>query len=231
MRCRNHPPNRRSARGCDPGFANYLLRLYQAEQPRAVIVGWDTLEAPTYRHLNFPPIRAGGHLMMRWSSSFRPWPSSSALRLCQREGAPVTRPTTFAAAVAAEERRGGRTVVASGDRDTFQLASERDDHSLSGSRGRDGPHRTCRGSRTLRCRSAASPGLHRLRGDPSDRLPGAPGLGAAGAANVLRKHGTLEGALKAGCFPRRPNGCGLFRSIATMDRKAPLPKLSKQTPT
>ena len=33
------------------GFANFLLRLYQAEQPRAVLVGcWDTLSVPTYRH-------------------------------------------------------------------------------------------------------------------------------------------------------------------------------------
>src|SRR5215208_1640456 len=32
------------------GFANMLLRLYQTEQPRAVLVAWDTLQAPTYRH-------------------------------------------------------------------------------------------------------------------------------------------------------------------------------------
>ena len=31
------------------GFANFLLRLYADERPRAVIVGWDTLEAPTKR--------------------------------------------------------------------------------------------------------------------------------------------------------------------------------------
>ena len=36
------------------GFANTLLRLYQAEQPRAVIVGWDTLNVPTFRHKAFP---------------------------------------------------------------------------------------------------------------------------------------------------------------------------------
>jgi exodeoxyribonuclease-3 len=29
------------------GFANFLLRLYQAEQPRTVLVAWDTLEVPT----------------------------------------------------------------------------------------------------------------------------------------------------------------------------------------
>ena len=32
------------------GFANLLLRLYREEQPRAVLVAWDTLEVPTYRH-------------------------------------------------------------------------------------------------------------------------------------------------------------------------------------
>ena len=36
--------------GAIVGFANLLLRLYEDEQPRAVLVGWDTLDAPTYRH-------------------------------------------------------------------------------------------------------------------------------------------------------------------------------------
>ena len=41
------------------GFANFLLRFYQAEQPRAVLVGWDTLEEPTYRHEQFPAYQSG----------------------------------------------------------------------------------------------------------------------------------------------------------------------------
>ena len=32
------------------GFSNFLMRLWQAEEPRAVVVGWDTLTVPTYRH-------------------------------------------------------------------------------------------------------------------------------------------------------------------------------------
>src|SRR5262249_45175202 len=36
------------------GFANLLLRLYREEQPRAVLVAWDTLDVPTYRHQHFP---------------------------------------------------------------------------------------------------------------------------------------------------------------------------------
>ena len=45
--------------GAIVGFANFLLRLYEAEQPRAVLVGWDTLAAPTYRQRLFPPIKVG----------------------------------------------------------------------------------------------------------------------------------------------------------------------------
>ena len=45
--------------GAIVGFANTLIRLYQAESPRAVLVGWDTLEQPTYRHLALPAYRSG----------------------------------------------------------------------------------------------------------------------------------------------------------------------------
>ena len=41
------------------GFANFLLRFYESEHPRAVLVGWDTLEAPTYRHEALEAYQAG----------------------------------------------------------------------------------------------------------------------------------------------------------------------------
>src|ERR1700734_576194 len=45
--------------GAIVGFANFLLRLSQSEQPRAVLVGWDTLGAPTYRQKLFPGYQGG----------------------------------------------------------------------------------------------------------------------------------------------------------------------------
>jgi 5'-3' exonuclease, N-terminal resolvase-like domain len=45
--------------GAIVGFANMLLRLYEAEQPRAIIVGWDTLDVPTERHQKFPAYQSG----------------------------------------------------------------------------------------------------------------------------------------------------------------------------
>ncbi len=70
-----------------------------------------------------------------------------------------------------------------------------------------------------------------LRGDPSDKVPGAPGVGATGAATLLQRYGSLEAALTAGRFPAIAESLRLFRSIATMNRKAPLPSLRNQRPT
>src|SRR5438874_536162 len=41
------------------GFASFLLRLYVQEQPRAVLVGWDTLDTPTYRHRALETYQSG----------------------------------------------------------------------------------------------------------------------------------------------------------------------------
>ena len=70
-----------------------------------------------------------------------------------------------------------------------------------------------------------------LRGDPSDKIPGARGVGAGSAAEILRKHGSLEAALKAGRFAAYKKELRLYRSIATMDASAPIPPLRNQKPT
>ena len=70
-----------------------------------------------------------------------------------------------------------------------------------------------------------------LRGDPSDKVPGAAGVGAVGAATLLERYGSLEATLAAGRFPAQAESLWLYRSIATMNRKAPLPSLRNQKPT
>jgi DNA polymerase-1 len=69
-----------------------------------------------------------------------------------------------------------------------------------------------------------------LRGDPSDRIPGASGVGSKSAASALRKYGSLEAALADGRFAAEANELRLYRRLATMDRSAPLPPLDDQTP-
>ena len=41
------------------GFTNMLLRLWRGERPRAVLVAWDTLDVPTYRHTAFGGYQGG----------------------------------------------------------------------------------------------------------------------------------------------------------------------------
>jgi DNA polymerase-1 len=214
------------------GFANMLLKFYRTEQPRAVLVGWDTLGAPTYRHEKFPAYQSGREFDDALLEQLDELPQFVAACGFANAKAPGYEADDFlAAAVAAEERRRGTVLVASGDRDTFQLASANTTILYpvrAGEVARIGPAE-------VRARYGVDPeqvaDFIALRGDPSDKLPGVAGLGAAGAAQVLRTYGTLENALKAGRFSAYAERLRLFRSIATMDRNARLPRLADQTPT
>jgi DNA polymerase-1 len=70
-----------------------------------------------------------------------------------------------------------------------------------------------------------------LRGDPSDRIPGIRGVGPQGAASILRRYGTLEAALAEGRFAAQAKALRLYRSVATMDASAPLPRLPDRAAT
>jgi hypothetical protein len=70
-----------------------------------------------------------------------------------------------------------------------------------------------------------------LRGDPSEKLPGAPGVGPKHAAGLPPRYGTLDGVLDAGLFQAQAGTLRLYRLIATMDAKAPLPALADREPT
>ena len=121
--------------------------------------------------------------------------------------------------------------MATGDRDAFQLASELTtilQPVRAGQMARIGPAEV-----RLRygVEPAQVPDFIALRGDPSDKLPGAKGVGPKGAAGLLRKYGTLEEALVNGRFKDEADSLRLYRRIATMDKAAPVPSLQDQTPT
>jgi DNA polymerase I len=214
------------------GFANMVLRLYREEKPRAVLVGWDTYEAPTYRHEAFAAYQSGRAFdddVIEQLTVIPQFVAACGFANAKRAGYEAD--DFLAAAAAAEERRGGRVLVASGDRDTFQLASDKTTI-LYPIRG-GGMERI--GPAEVRQRYGVAPeqvpDFIALRGDPSDKLPGAPGVGAGGAATLLQKYKSLAAILKAGRFAKQAEDLRLYRAIATMNRKAPLPRLPDQIPT
>jgi DNA polymerase-1 len=78
---------------------------------------------------------------------------------------------------------------------------------------------------------AQVPDFIALRGDASDKIPGAKGVGPKTATGLLVKYGSLDKLLAAGRFAGQAEELRLYRSVATMDRSAPLPSLKNQTPT
>src|SRR4051812_18482910 len=187
--------------GAIVGFANFLLRLYETERPRAVLVGWDTLDTPTYRHQLLPEYQSGRAFDADLLDQLAVMPEFVAACGFANAKAPGYEADDFlAAAVAQEERRGGTAIVASGDRDAFQLASESTTivHPVrAGEMARIGPAEV---RERYGVEPKQVPDFIALRGDPSDKLPGARGVGPKTAASLLRKYGSLDNAIASGRF-------------------------------
>ena len=217
--------------GAIVGFANFLIRLYDSERPRAVLVGWDTLGSPTYRQKLFPGYQGGREFDAELVEQLDVLPQFvDACGFAYAKAAGYEADDFLAAAVAEEARRGGSAIVASGDRDAFQLASERTtilQPIKAGEMARIGPAEV---RERYGVEPRQVPDFIALRGDPSDRLPGARGVGPKGAAALLRKYATLEDAFADGQLASQAEALRLYRHIATMDAAAPLPTLDDQAP-
>jgi DNA polymerase-1 len=212
------------------GFTNMLVRLWTNEQPDAVFVGWDTLTVPTYRHEAFPAYQSGRVFDESLLEQLDLLPD--LVRACSfaaAKGEGYEADDFLAAAAGAWT---GDVLVATSDRDAFQLVSERVTI-LQPTRGvtelaRIGPPEV---RERYGVEPEQVPDLIALRGDPSDKLPGARGVGPKKAAEILRRYGTLEAAIADGRFAAEAEELRLYRRIATMDASAPLPPLEDQTPT
>jgi DNA polymerase-1 len=212
------------------GFTNMLLRLWQSERPDSVLIAWDTLEVPTYRHEAFEAYQSGRVFETSLLEQLALMPAlTEALGLTVGKGAGYEADDFLAAAA---KQWPGEVLVATSDRDAFQLASDRVTI-LQPTRGVSEIARI--GPAEVRERYGVEPeqvpDLIALRGDPSDKLPGARGIGPKKAAEVLAQYGTLEGALAAGRFASEAEDLRLYRRIAQMDASASLPPLKDQTPT
>ena len=172
-------------------------------------------------------------------SSIRSCSSSSISRRAssRRRGSSAARRPGFeaddflGAAVAAERARGGTSLVATSDRDAFQLVAD-DVTILQPVRGVSEIARI--GPAEVRERYGVEPeqvpDFIALRGDPSDKIPGARGVGEKTAASLLSQYGTLDALLEAGRFAAEAEALRAYRRIATFDIEAPLPPLPEHGP-
>jgi len=214
------------------GFANMLMRLWEMEQPRTVLVAWDTLEVPTYRHEAFGSYQSGREFDADLLEQLALLPELvESFGFAVAKGGGYEADDFLAAAARSEAEARGTALVATSDRDAFQLASERVTI-LQPTRGvseiaRIGPAEV---RERYGVEPAQVPDFIALRGDPSDKLPGARGVGPKKAAEILAEYGSLEDALTAGRFAAEAEDLRLYRRIAQLDYSAPVPPLGDRQP-
>jgi 5'-3' exonuclease len=212
------------------GAVNMTLQVVSERAPRAVAMCFGP-DAAAYRVELYPPYHAdrppvpddlapqlaaapGLFEALGWSVAYDPALEADDLLYTLAQ---------------AELRAGGETLILTGDRDMFQCAGEGVTvlYLRTGVRGTEVVD-AAEVERRYGVPPELVPDFIALRGDPSDGLPGAKGIGEKTAAELLRRHGSLEGAIAGALGERSPRVRGAlrdsadelraFRDIATLRR-------------
>jgi DNA polymerase-1 len=209
------------------GGANIILRIAADRQPRAIVVCFGA-EAAAYRVEAFPAYHADRPPVpdaLAWQFEQAPG-FFEAFGWTTRNDEGVEADDLLGSLAAVEVAGGGRALLMTGDRDMYQCVDERVSvlYLKSGTTGFEEVD-PAEVERRYGIPPALVTDFIALRGDPSDGLPGAPGIGPKTAADLLGRHGSLEGAIAAADGERPRVGAALrdhadelraFKDIATL---------------
>jgi DNA polymerase-1 len=191
-----HPVN--ALLGTVNALIGYVESCPPAERPRCVLACTGAEEAE-YRVRLYQPYHAHRDPMpaeLRWQWERAPELLESLGWSCPSSDSLEADDVMFSYA-RVEQDSGGRALLMTGDRDLYGAVSER----IAVLELRKGGEWGELGRADVRERYGVEPeqvaDFIALRGDPSDGLPGAPGIGAKTAAELLRAHGTLDDLLAA----------------------------------
>jgi DNA polymerase-1 len=213
------------------GTANLVLYVAERHAPRAVVLCFGA-ESAAYRTERYPPYHADrppmpGELAEQWADA----PAFfGAFGWAVLDAGDLEADDLLGSLGAVEVAAGGEALLFTGDRDMFQCVGPRV-RVLFPRGGKDGPEEI--GEEEVQGRYGVAPAqvpdFIALRGDPSDGLPGAKGIGEKTARDLLREHGDLETLLAAaatatsGLTPRvtrtlrdQAEELRLFRELATL---------------
>jgi DNA polymerase-1 len=187
------------------GSVNVLLQVIAQRSPRAVVLCFGQ-ESAAYRvaalpayHAHRPPMPDG--LADQWERAPALYAAFDWLVVSHAD---LEADDLLGSYAKVEADAGGTALILTGDRDMFQCASDRVTVLMQG-RGKGEPAPF--GPEEVRAHYGIPPELVpdfiALRGDPSDGIPGAKGIGEKTAADLLRRHGSLEAAI-AGAVREKP---------------------------
>lgn len=190
------------------GTANLILREVEVHEPRAVVLCFGP-DAASYRTELYPAYHAEREAAMPDDLSPQ---FATARGFFEAFGWTIATSDSLEADdllgtyAKREAAAGGRALLLTGDRDMYQCAGERVTVLYVKTGGGKGAEEV--GPAEVRERYGIDPervpDFIALRGDPSDGLPGAKGVGPKTAADLLREHGSLEAILDNAIRVPRP---------------------------
>jgi len=179
------------------GSINIVLREIELHKPRAVVMCFG-VDAADYRvelfddyHADRPPMP--NELTPQWEAAPALY---EGLGWYVAQSSDHEADDLLGSYAAVESEAGGKTLILTGDRDMFQCVNDKVTvlYVRTGSKGAQ-----LVDAAEVEARYGIGPDLVpdfiALRGDPSDGIPGAKGVGEKTAASLLKRHGSLEGAL------------------------------------
>ena len=185
------------------GSINLVLREIELHDPRAVVMCFG-VDAAVYRvelydgyHADRPPVP--DELGPQFAAAPEVY---GALGWYSAGSDEFEADDLLGSYAAVESAAGGETLILTGDRDMFQCVDERVQvlYVRTGSKGAQVVD-TAEVKSRYGIEPALVPDFIALRGDPSDGIPGAKGVGEKTAASLLRRHGSLEGTLTGKLAP------------------------------
>jgi DNA polymerase-1 len=216
------------------GMANLVLQVVERQAPRAVVLCFGA-EAAEYRvalyepyHADRPPVPDA--LAHQWEDVPAFFGAFGWILEAHEQ---LEADDLLGSLASIEAAAGGISLLFTGDRDMFQCVDERTTVLFPAGRGAKGPEAI--GPAEVRRRYGVEPeqvpDFIALRGDPSDGLPGARGIGEKTARELLSEHGSLDALLalaadqpvRSGLRPRvsealreQADELRAFREIATL---------------
>ena len=179
------------------GFLNVLLKLKEKEAPDGIAVAFD-LHAPTFRHKAYAEYKAGRKPMPEELRSqfpiikeLLPMLGVTCLSLEGYEADDIL--GTLAAWAEADPSH--TCVIATGDRDSFQLVSDQTTVLLSSTQAGQPTVTECTPKYILENYGVTPAGMIEIKaiqGDKSDNIPGVDGIGEKGAADLIIRYGSVD---------------------------------------
>lgn len=178
------------------GMTSMLLTLLKDHKPSGIVVAFDRPE-PTFRHIAEPSYKAqreaSPDILRQQMGIVKELLTAMGVTICELSGFEAD--DVIATVTDQAVDIGYKVIIVTGDRDSYQLVRDPDVRVLYNKRGVS--DYALYDEAGIFERTGVTPRQYiayaALRGDPSDNLPGVPGVGEKTAAKLIATYGGLDG--------------------------------------